>query len=103
MYCIKSIIVYNISIKQRQKVKKIGDRKMKKFVITTATADPRIENNHTSNIYDEESINGSDYKDLVKDLILDGTVIFASYHEKFDADNEKFTMVRWTTTITRIA
>lgn len=76
---------------------------MKKFVLTTVTADPNIEKNLNSSIYDEESMMQSDFKEFVKDLNLDQTLTMTSYGERFNEETKRLAAVRWTTTITRIA
>lgn len=77
---------------------------MKQYLVTTATADKRVKNNKCTNIYDEETLLHSDYKNflpkkLYKTTIQIDTVLGINSTALAGKDEQ----IEWVTTITRIA
>lgn len=76
----------------------------KKFLVTTATADERVEHSKCTNIYDEETLLHSDYKKFLPKKMYKTTVQI----DKVIGINStplanKDEQIEWVTTITRIA
>lgn len=77
---------------------------MKKFLVTTATADERVKVRNISNIYNEETLLNSDYKEFIPSKLHQTTIQV----DKVLGINctelaESGEYIEWVTTITRIA
>ncbi len=76
----------------------------KKYVVVTTTADERIPNRCIADIYDEEVLRNSDYKNILpKELHQTTTQVekVLGINCTALADNDEY--IEWVTTITRIA
>lgn len=76
----------------------------KKYLVTTATTDIRVKNNCISNVYTEEVLRHSDYKNFIPEKLHDTTVQvdkILGINSTNLAENGEY--IEWITTITRIA
>lgn len=76
----------------------------KQYVVTTATSDERVKNRCISNIYTEEVLRHSDYKDFIPTELHQTTTQIdkvLGINSTALAENDEY--IEWVTTITRIA
>ena len=77
---------------------------MKKFVVTTATADERVKVRNISNIYNEETLLNSDYKEFIPSELHQTTIqVDKVLGINSTALAKSGEYIEWVTTITRIA
>lgn len=71
---------------------------MTKYLVTTATADSRVEKNYTGAIYDEQTLLNSDYKNNLPTSTTH-PVVLIDYIKTVPGDE----LIEWVTTITRLS
>lgn len=70
---------------------------MTKYLVTTATADSRVENNYTGSIYDEQTLLNSDYKNNIPTSTTH-PVVLIDYVKSIQSGD----LIEWITTITKL-